>query len=59
MKRPDNIKINVSPKPKEYKVIIDGVQVGRYNTIQEISEKAIEGLGKHAKKIYIEEVTRK
>lgn len=56
MKKPDNIEIKVTPKPKEYAVIIDGVLEGRYNTIQEISEKAIEAIGKEATTIYIKEV---
>lgn len=56
MKKPNNIKINVSPKLADHKVIVDKEEIGSYNTIQEISEVVIAALGKNAKKIYIEEV---
>lgn len=43
-------------KIPEHEIIVDGECIGSYNTIQEISEKTIESLGKGAKQIYIEEV---
>lgn len=57
-KKPDNIRVHVTPKLNDYAVIIDGEEEGKYNTIQEISEKCIEALGKGAKQIHIKEVKK-
>lgn len=39
-------------------IVVDGVYIASCNTIQEVSEKVIEALGKGAKQITIKEVRK-